>query len=60
MPKNGSVTIERETIDAKCYVYAIVMDKFNKGLTDANLEFAKTIKKLNDTIAAAKNIQRYC
>ena len=60
MPKNGSVTIEHETIDVKRYVYAIVMDKFNKGLTDANLEFAKTIKKLNDTITAARNIQRYC
>ena len=60
MPKNGSVIIERETIDAKRYVYAIVADKFNKGLSDANFEFERTIKKMNDTILAARNIQRYC
>ena len=60
MPKNGSVIIERETIDAQRYVYAIAMDKFNKALSDANFEFEKTIKKMNDTIAAARNIQHYC
>ncbi len=60
MPKTGAVTIEHETIDAKRYVYAIVTDKFNKGLSDANFEFERTIKKLNDTVLAARNIQRYC
>lgn len=60
MPKTGAVTVEYETIDAKRYVYAINMDKFNKALSDANFEFEKTIKKMNDTITAARNIQRYC
>ena len=60
MPKTGAVTIEHETIDAKRYVYAIVTDKFNKGLSDANFEFERTIKKMNDTILAARNVQRYC
>lgn len=60
MPKTGAVTVEHETIDAKRYVYAINMDKFNKALSDANFEFEKTIKKMNDTITAARNIQRYC
>ena len=45
MPKTGAVTIEHETIDAKRYVYAIVTDKFNKGLSDANFEFERTIKR---------------
>ena len=60
MPKTGAVTVEHETIDAKRYVYAINMDKFNKGLSNANFEFERTIKKMNDTILAARNIQRYC
>lgn len=60
MPKTGAVTIEHETIDAKRYVYAIVTDRFNKGLSDANFEFERTIKKLNDTVLAARNLQRYC
>ena len=60
MPKTGAVTIEHETIDAKRYVYAIVTDKFSKGLSDANFEFERTIKEMNDTILAARNVQRYC
>lgn len=60
MPKTGAVTVEHETIDAKRYVYAISMDKFNKALCDANFEFERTIKKMNDTIFAARNVQRYC
>lgn len=55
MPKTGAVTVEHETIDAKRCVYAINMDKFNKALSNANFEFEKTIKKMNDTITAARN-----
>lgn len=59
MPDTGSVIIERETIDAKRYIYAINGYKFDDDLKDAIVDFNKTIDKMNATIFAAKSIMRY-